>query len=372
MKPDNSVRFTIIGLGNLMEVIWHCIEGALGGGDLDQRAVATTADAPDIHRKQAVFGIPVQLHGNLDALRRTRPDIVFFAPPPTVAPTLIESDLRPYVEECRSQGRDLPDIYAFPPLPGGQHYRDVLGPDINVVNLIPNNVSRIAGKSVTDEGYYVCSFPAPWPRDANQRLRRIFKNQGAHVEVPPRALVPMLGGTCTIFSLWRVVPAVTDILIRRGYPVHHNRVGAFLRARVQATTGYCPHLSTPAAGSTLDGFPAVFLTAVADGWYDGVGRFYRDIGFPSEAARIILTRGFDLILHTTQAETRAALNRHAVGAATKGGVLEKAVATFHETIEPMMAAGAEGTLAEPWSKVLGAAVCRMAHSVKEHGLTLAG
>lgn len=372
MKPDSSVRFTIIGLGNLMEVIWHCIEGALGGDDLDRRAVATTADAPDIQRKQAVFGIPVQLHGNLEALQRTRPDIVFFAPPPTVAPALIESDLKPYVEECRTQGRDLPDIYAFPPLPGGQHYRDVLGPDIKVVNIIPNNVSRIAGKPVTDAGYYVCSFPAPWPQDANQRLKRIFKSQGAYVEVTPDALVPMLGGTCTLFSLWRVVPAVTDILIDRGYPIHHNRVGEFLRARVQATTGYCPRISTPATESALDGFPAMFLAAVAHGWYEGVGRFYREIGFPAEAARRILGRGFDLILHTTQAETRAVLNHHAVGAATKG-VLEKAIATFHKTVEPMMvAAAADGTVPEAWSKALSAAVCRMAHTVKEHGLTLAG
>lgn len=375
MTPDHEVRFTVIGMGNLMEVIWHCLEGAFGGPDLAGRAVTTTADAADLERKAAAFGVPVRLHGNLDALRENRPDIVFFAPPPAVAPRLIDDDLKPYFEEARQRAWPLPDLYAFPPLPAGHRYREVLGRDVNVVNIIPNNVSRVAGVPVRDEGYYVCTYPAPWPEENRHRLQRVFAAQGACVEVPPDGLVPMLGGTCTIFSLWRVVPAAAEALRDRGHPVHHNAAGGFCRARVQALTGFRPADSVPADADGVSGPPAALLSALIEGWFEGVRGFFEDIAFPEAAGRTILARGFDVILHTTQREPVDVLEAHAVGAATRGGVLEKAIATFEADIRPMIREGVPGPagrVPDHWGRSVEAAVRRMAHAVKDHGTTLAG
>lgn len=374
MKPDSQVRFTIIGLGNLMEVIWHCLTGSLGGEDLAGRAIATTADEVDIERKREFFKIPVRVTGNLEALKANRPDIIFFAPPPTIAPGEIETTLSDYFAWVREQGLELPEIYAFPPMPPGQYYREVLGDDVLVTNIIPNNVNRIAGQPVVDEGYYACTFSGDWPAGSKERLRRIFSSQGAMVEVPAEKLVPMLGGTCAFFSLWQVVPVLAEILRDNGYTATHNQVGEQLRALCQQIGGFVPEVSTPAAIHDFPEPQARLLETVARAWWDGVARYYDDIGFPEAAARTILERGFDVILHTTQRENREVLNDHAIGAATKGGVLEKAIATFHSLTKPILEKGAAAlpeTDLVSLQKELTAGVAETAHIVGRHGQKLA-
>lgn len=376
MKEDSQVRFSIIGLGNLMEVIWHCLAGCFGGPDLAQRAVATTADAADLERKRAFFGIPVQLAHNLEALQANRPDVIFFAPPPSVAPAEIDTTLRAYFDLLRRNGSPVPEIYAFPPMPPGDHYRRILGEDVLVANIIPNNVHRIAGRPVVDEGYYACSFSGHWPDASRRRLQRVFASQGAMVEVPPDQLVPMLGGTCTIFGLWHFVPVLTDLLHASGLGLDHNRVGGHLRALCQRRGGFVPADSEPAL--PIAGAPPwldALLAAVARAWWDGVSRYYADIAFPPEAAGRILTRGFDVILHTVQSEPRDVLDHHAFGAATKGGVLEKAIHTFHELIRPLFASGVTAREAldpSEFAAALTARVAETAHVVGRHGMKLAG
>ncbi|MGW8193004.1 MAG: hypothetical protein ACWGOX_01950 [Desulforhopalus sp.] len=375
MKPDSQVRFTIIGLGNLMEVIWHCFTNALGGSDLAVRAVATTADTGDVARKREFYRIPVQIEGNLAALKANRPDIIFFAPPPSVAPGEIDTTLKSYFAWAREQNLPLPEIYAFPPVPAGHYYREALGFDVLVVNIIPNNVYQIAGRPVVDEGYYACTFSTNWPAESTSRLQRIFASQGVMVEVPADKLVPMLGGTCTFFSLWQVVPVFTDILNDHGQQITHNQVGEYMRALCQEQSGFVPPRSDPASRSALSGPLLGLLQAVASAWWDGVAHYYADINFPEKASRTILARGFDIILHTTQFESRDALHDYAVGAATKGGVLEKAITTFHSLIKPVLENGAVNpglATSSQWRTDLAARVTETAHIVGRHGQLLAG
>lgn len=374
MKPDSEVRFTIIGLGNLMEVIWHCFTHALGGHDLAARAVATTADADDIARKREFFQIPVQLEDNLNALKANQPDIIFFAPPPTAAPGEIDSTLKPYFSWVREQGRSVPEIYAFPPVPPGLYYRDALGSDVLVSNIIPNNVYQVAGKPVVDEGYYACTLSGEWPAESRSRLQRIFASQGAMVEVPADKLVPMLGGTCAFFCLWQVVPVFADILQNHGQQVTHNQVGEYMRALCQKLGGFVPAQSDPAGCSVASAPLSVLLDGVTHAWRDGVAQYYADIDFPAEASQTILTRGFDIILHTTQCETRETLHEYSVGAATKGGVLEKAITTFHSLIKPVLEDGAANLAlggSSQWRTDLTAKVTETAHIVGQHGQLLA-
>ena len=375
MKPDSQVRFTIIGLGNLLQVIWHCFTQSLGGPDLDQRVVATTMDQPDLENKRRFFKVPVQLGRNLEALQANRPDIILFAPPPTVAPGEIETTLKPYFDRLREQNFSLPEIYAFPPMPPGRHYRRVLGPDVLVCNIIPNNVSQVAGQPIKDEGYYVVSFSGDWPSESKDRLKRIFSSQGAFVEVPPDKLVPMLGGTCTFFSLWQAVPVISEILKAHGHELDHNTVGEFMRARCQKLSGYAPEQSAPASPDRVQGPAASLLATIIGAWRDGVERYYHEIDFPQQASSDIITRGFDVILHTTQCEPRKVLDDLSIGAATKGGVLEKAIATFHTLLKPVLEKGIGFLPQEPregWRELLADKVLETAHIVGRHGLKLAG
>ncbi len=54
---------------------------------------ATTVDEAEIDRKRKQYNIDVILNNNLEALEKMAPDIILFAPPPTVAPVLIGSVL---------------------------------------------------------------------------------------------------------------------------------------------------------------------------------------------------------------------------------------------------------------------------------------
>ena len=375
MKPDSQVHFSIIGLGNLMEVIWHCFKESMGGDDLAQRANSTTADQDDLERKREVFKIPVQLGGNLDALKANRPDIIFFAPPPTIAPGEINTTLRDYFSWVRERGMPIPEIYAFPPMPLGQYYRDVLGQDVLVCNIIPNNVSKVAGKALKDEGYYVVSFASDWPAESKERLKRIFASQGAFVEAPVDKLVPMLGGTCVFFSLWQVVPVLADILNSKGHEIHHNLIGEYFRAQCQKITGYAPAESVPADPECVTGPLTQLLDAVIIAWRNGVERFFEELQFPADSTKIIMVQGFDIILHTCQKEPRGVLDGHAIGAATKGGVLEKGINTFHELTKPVLVRGADALasgLPTGWRDELEAKVLETARIVGAHALKLAG
>ena len=97
-------------------------------------------------------------------------------------------------------------------------YRDALGDDLLVANIIPNNVTTVAGRPVQDEGHYVCTFATPWPADRLAVLQTLFQGQGAYVHLAPDQLIPMLGGAATISSLWKLVPLRRVTLVRSGVP----------------------------------------------------------------------------------------------------------------------------------------------------------
>jgi hypothetical protein len=375
MKPDSELRLSIIGLGNLLEIIWPCFKNAIDSPDLAQRVLATTLDEPELRNKKRRFGIKVQLGNNLKALQENHPDIIAFAPPPEAAPKEIDSALADYFFELRQKGASLPEIYAFPPMPPGSYYQKVLGADVLVVNLIPNNVTKIAGRPVQDEGYYVAAFHGKWPKASQKRLQRIFASQGSMVQSPPELLVPMLGGTCGFFCLWEVVPQLAAMLNEKGYALDHNQVGGFLRGQCRELNDFKLESMRKYARFGMDKDLALLLENVARAWLGGVGAYFKEIAFPFESARTILSQGFDLILHTTQCEPLEVLHNHAVGAATKGGVLEKAVAVFHEMVKPVLQKGVQ-TLPEvpdqAWQGELLAEVLKLCRTVGAHGKRLAG
>lgn len=365
------MRMTMIGLGNLMEVIWPIISRTVGGDDVADRVIGVTADADDAERKRAVFGFDVVIDDNLGALRRNRPDIILFAPPPTVAPGLIEAVLRPYFDERRTEGGPLPDLYAFPPLPAGSTYLEALGDDVLVANIIPNNVTSIGGRPVVDEGHYVCTYPAPWPPERIAVLQGLFDGQGAYVHLEPDQLLEFLGGACAISCLWKIVPLVADLLAETGAPVPHGEIGEYLRGQLRALTAFVPSDSTPVRPDFVPAH-AEFLAAIATAWHRGVTDYFAGTTLAADAAGVLIERGFDLTLHTCQAESREVLDELAVGAATKGGLLERAIRSVHEDLMPVLRAGVDGPPDDGWVERLASAVGRTAEIVRLHGATLAG
>ncbi len=350
-------RVTIIGVGNLIEVIWPTLARNLGGDDVAERFIGVTADEPDVERKAALFGFDIVLRDNLAALRRNEPDVIMFAPPPSRAAELIDSVLRPYYAERRadpSDRRPLPDLYAFPPVPPGSAYREILGTDVLVANIIPNNVTAIGGIPTIDEGYYVCTFASPWPEDRLSALRSTFDGQGAFVRLEPHQLVPMLGAAATVSALWFAVPEIAE---RTG--VDHNELGQFLRS----------HLS-PDSGPAERPGNADLLAAIIGGWHAGVRHYYERTDIDPGQVETLIGRGFDLTLHTIEVEPRETLIGHSVGAATKGGVLEKALDLTRSRLLPAIEAERLGGPTPGWERRFAAVVTETCHDVCDHGATL--
>ncbi len=350
----------MIGVGHLLEVIWPILDRTIGGPEADARFIGVTADAADLERKAEVFGFEMVLNDNLDALTRNEPDLILFAPPPTVAPELIESVLVPYYRQRRAEGGPLPVLYAFPPVPDGSAYLEAIGSDVLVANIIPNNVTTIGGVPVEDEGFYVCTFPSPWPDEEVAALRNVFEGQGAFVHLDPHQLIPMLGGAATVSALWFAAPAIADLV-----GADHNQLGRFLRAHLDKRTG-------PAPAPPQD----EVCRHVIDGWRRGVERYYAETDIDPEAATTLASRGLDLTLHTVAAESREVLTGHAVGAATKGGVLEKAIDETRRRLLPAiadrLADAADASPQDPsWPDDFAEAVTETCRTVRAHGMTLA-
>lgn len=296
------------------------------------------------------------LNDNLDALGRNHPDLIMFSPPPSVAPGLIDSVLRPYYAERRAGGGPLPVLFAFPPVPAGSAYLHALGDDVLVVNIIPNNVTTSGGAPIGDEGYYVCTFASPWPDDQVDLLRSLFDGQGAFVELEPHQLIPMLGGAATVSALWSAVPAIADLV-----GADHTEIGRHLRARLQAQPGAEPRVPN-----------ADILTALIDGWHAGVRQYYSETDIAPAQVRTLLERGFDLTLHTIEVEPREVLHGHSVGAATKGGVLEHAIRSTTDILLPQVVEALTTGMTDGLATNFALLVTEVCRGVREHGATLAG
>ncbi|MCP3990242.1 MAG: hypothetical protein GY724_14290 [Actinomycetia bacterium] len=360
-----AARVTMIGVGNLMEMIWPAISHSVGGDDVSSRLIGVTADAADIERKQTVFGFEMVLNDNLGALRKNHPDLIMFAPPPSIAPELIRSVLQPYYAERRQSGGTLPELLAFPPIPLGATYQEALGSDVLVANMIPNNVTTIAGTPIEDEGHYVCTYPAPWPESRKDALQSMFAGQGAYIEMEPHQLVPMLGGGCLISALWFAVPAVADLV-----GTDHNLLARYLRAELNTRD-----LDEGVLDLGHQGLPAPpnldTLVSMIRSWHGGVEQYFRETDLAPSAVATLVARGFDLTLHTAQAEPRSVLSDLAVGAATKGGVLECGIRQTRSNLLPSIQAGLDEGAGPAWESQFSSLVTAAAHTVREHGATLA-
>lgn len=375
MKKDEDLKIVAIGTGNLIEIIFHCIVNTIGKDRLAQQVIGTTADEADVEKKKTLFGIPVILNENLKALKENRPDIIFFAPPPSVAPAIIEGELKEYVDYLRSENRSLPEIYAFPPVPDGSEYQKILGKDVLVANIIPNNISKICNKQINGEGFYSFTFSSPWPESSKERLTRIFASSGKGLELKSDELVPMLGSYVTILCLLECLPTIAELLEGKIENITYRNLGDFMRAKHQQRYGYRPEESAPCGTDTVPETLELLLDTTITAWHNGLKAYFDRVGFPEEAADIILTRGIDLILHVVQMESLDVIRHHAVAAATEGGVLEKGIMCFHELVKPVLQTAVD-QLPEPidetWTNSLLQSITKTAHIVLKHGLTLAG
>ena len=198
MKSYKGTHVAMIGVGFLLEYIFPCVRQLVGEENVAACVMGTSADEAAIPGKEQRLGIRVLYKDNARMLREIQPQIILYGPQPVFAAELAQSVLKPYYDELRAAGRELPDLYVAPPSPVGKFYRELLGQDVHVVNMLPNMLTKIAGQDVAKQGVTAVTYAQGdrWPEEKKTRLHSFFAPYGRTVEVPCDQVMTFLGGQC--------------------------------------------------------------------------------------------------------------------------------------------------------------------------------
>ncbi|MCW4011515.1 MAG: L-2-amino-thiazoline-4-carboxylic acid hydrolase, partial [Candidatus Bathyarchaeota archaeon] len=331
MRKPEDTKIVIIGMGYLAGYLYPCYERYITKNNLPTQVIAVTADEPNLASKRAQYPFEILLNDNMKALKTLHPDIILFAPPPTVAPGLAENVLKEYYGYLREHNMPLPDLYAFPPTPAGKYYRDLLGDDIYVCNLLPNMVSEIGGRKLSPgEGNTLVTYPSggEWATANKERLVDFFSPLGSVVEVKTEHVLHVLASSVCmgLFSLQTIL--VAETLSSQGYTVSHSDVASAYRYWHQKNRDYYVEESVP---SPLDAVPSeggAILGDIYEAWYSGASKYLYNIGVDPKTVNRLLTVFADLYLQSYQVGSKDQIMQNVRNHATKGGVLERGCLCF--------------------------------------------
>ncbi len=171
-------------------------------------------------------------------------------------------------------------------------------------------------------------------------MRRIFGYLGSITELMPEELVPVMSGWAMNYTLSEVVLVIADILNGQGRSsISHQAIGSCLRASFHTTYDYRLDNSDPPSLEAVDEALKHVLRVLVTSWREGIIDYLREVGL--SASRISVAMGkidfvMDLLLHIAQMESRGDIKRRTKMAATKGGVLEKALECVSTSIMPFL------------------------------------
>lgn len=330
-----DAKITIIGMGFLMEYIFPCFQRAMGE-HVHTNINAVTADQNDLEGKRSRLGIEVYLNDNDAALRAIHPDFIFFAPPPSVAPMLTETCLKPYYDECRSRGERLPKLLAFPPSPKGAYYMEQLGNDLKVINIIPNMISSVGGEKVPDESCHLMTYPEHdnWTQQEKEMLNELLSPMGRCLNVPPRFILHVLSAEIATHPLTELADVTARCLNRLGVACTYFDTASALRACHQRMHDYTsPGTNNCSIDAVKNPAAVKLLALISEAWYDGLHDYLTGVGFAAEGASALLNPLFDLYYHEAQLESRETIVAKARKDATPGGMLELCMQSYFAVVE---------------------------------------
>lgn len=333
MEPYDQTKIVVIGFGFLMGYIAPCYGKFFEGNAIADHVIAVTADEKALEAKRRQYPFPILLNDNKAALEQLKPDIILFAPPPSVAPGLARDVLKPYYDACRAAREPVPDLYAFPPSPQGKFYLDLLGSDIHVCNILPNMMSEINGVSLNGaEGNTHVTIPAegPWKEENLKRLEEMFSPIGGVIYVPTENVLDMLATLCIVEVIPLMIYNLADAT-----GLDAMDLASAMRGWHQERYDYHPAGSTPCDKNAVPAEPSQVLDRIGQRWMKATVDFLISVGMSRETAEKILIANVDLKLHCCQLQDRAKTEDDLRNHATKGGVAERARMCFELLLEPM-------------------------------------
>ena len=276
-----------------------------------------------------------------EVLEREHPSIIVLSPPPSVVPAITTDILKPHYDACRAAGHPLPDLYTFAPTPNTDWFRAVLGSDVHTAKILPNIVAQTGGVDLSPIGMnYISIDPADsWPQASLDRLLTVLRPYGECVVLTDRDALVLLSGKITSHCCYEVCFTVCDVMEHAGTPVSIAALGSALRA---AHRDFCEPPLPDLYPCGMDALPAVlsdFMRRFTRAWFDGLHDFSAESGLTisdTDALRVDHS-SFALNVFPLQFETREGLARNTKNAATKGGVLERGIEYYHESIADRLA-----------------------------------
>lgn len=335
MNTYKGTHIALIGVGFLLEYLFPCVQQLVGPENVSDCVMGTSADEAAIAGKQERMGIRILYKDNARMLREIKPQIIVYGPQPVFAAEIARADLKPYYDELRAAGQPLPDLYVAPPSPVGKFYRDLLGQDVHVMNMLPNMLTRIAGHDVARQGVTAVTYAQGdrWSEEKKERLNSFFSPFGRTVEVPHDQVMTFLGGQCALQAVTEYVHTIHSALKQAGQEISHQRIASAMRALFREQYQYA--YPSPIACSSED-VPAelrVPLAGTVESLFEGVSDACLALGMTREMILELMTSWLDLHLSALQTEERSDTERQTANHATKGGVAEMGLRIYYRMID---------------------------------------
>ncbi len=336
MEYEN-IKIFILGFGNLMQSLFPYIENAVGVDNKAERIAATTADQANLEKISQKFGIPIYYKNNIIQLLQMEPNIIYFAPPPSKAPELINRVLKPYYAQQRAKNSPLPTLYAFPPIPNIEYYQRILGSDIPIVTILPNDVREINGVQVIGEGAHFCTFSKFWPMKEDECLKHIFGQFGYILPLETSEILPLLITRVLTTAFLRLFQYIIEGFQESQMIFNQEKIAEQLRVHLQSEiTSRSPNTRNEEAkySLSLEGNFDLFLQKIILDWFHGIQGYCIDIRLNWTRYHPVINEMMDLILRRCAKEPILQISEHISISATKGGLLELAILSINNIIIP--------------------------------------
>ncbi|QEE15164.1 L-2-amino-thiazoline-4-carboxylic acid hydrolase [Promethearchaeum syntrophicum] len=331
-----TTKITIIGFGHLMQSLFSSIREFIGQENIGVNVNATTADQ-NINTRQNLekdFGIKLYFQNNLLALQNLHPDIIFFAPPPNIAPSLIESDLKDYIQHLRKQNLPLPDIVAFPPIPPNPFYQEILGEDIRICTVLPNDIREIESIPLYHEGHHFCSFSSNWPIKNYERIYQLFIRFGEMIDIPLNEVLPLLITRVVVSGLAYFAISLQNLeipILIIDKKISIQSISKIWDIQFKLIT------RNYSKENKFENFASkIALEKIFSSFYDGLVGYMKSQSLNNAKYQTIVNKMIDLIFRLMKNSHKKELNQNIITAATKGGLLELCMRFYDRNIFPRL------------------------------------
>lgn len=328
IAPDYNIL--VLGMGHIGKFLQPAYRMLLGDKvETNVFGVRNNPDPEKLAELQAMVPFKVSAGNAAELLREKKPDIVIVATPPKTIPGVAANLLKPYFEEARANGWNLPDIYTFGPTPAPQMYLDLMGDDVLVAKFLPSMAEAKKGVPLEKLGAGFLVFGADnWPEDRKQRAIDVSNMFSQSFICSQDMSLLGLASKITTYTISDCVCAIVDGLAKRGIEADVNDIASCWRAAFRKYTGLEGEGMYPCSEEDAPECIREFVAKVCAAWYDGILRYILSQGCEEELGRSFHGASFEVFSLAAQLADRAELERDMQKRATGGGVTEKGVMTY--------------------------------------------